>query len=85
MDKEPFTNRELKKYFDDFKEDLRQITSTIEINQNNNNERFLKLERDIIELKLKDESFAVKIAGAVFIVSAFVSAVIVGLSNKLFS
>jgi anti-anti-sigma regulatory factor len=81
MSDEPFTNRELKKYFDDFKNDLVEIKEDIQLSRRLDNERFLKLEADVLELRIKQENMFVKISGVVFIATAGVSVLI----NRLFS
>lgn len=81
MSEAPFTNRELKAYFDDFKEDLKQIKEDMQISRKIDSERFLSIERDLVDLKLKHENIGTKMAGIVFIVASFVGIVI----NRLFS
>ena len=81
MSEAPFTNRELRAYFEDFKEDLRQIKEDMQISRKIDSERFLSIERDLVDLKLKHENIGTKVAGVVFIVASFVGIVI----NRLFS
>jgi hypothetical protein len=78
---QPFTNRELKKYFEDFRDDLRQIKEDIQLSRRLDNERFIALEKDITELKLKHENIGTKMAGIVFIITAVVGVII----NRLLS
>jgi hypothetical protein len=80
MSEQPFTNRELKAYFDDFKEDLRQIKEDMQVSRKVDNERFLSIERDLIDLKLKHENIGTKMAGIFFVIASFVGIII----NKLF-
>jgi type IV secretory pathway component VirB8 len=80
MGDQPFTNRELKKYFEDFRNDLTEIKEDIQLARKVDNARFIALERDIIELKIKQENVGTKIAGIVFIVATAVGIII----NRLF-
>jgi len=80
MTDQPFTNRELKKYFEDFKCELALIREDIQVSRRLDNERFLSLEKDIVELKIKHENLGTKIAGIVFLISSVVGIII----NRLF-
>lgn len=95
MTEAPFTNRELKRYFDDFADRLRQtqeetresnklLRDSIEASRREDNARFLEVEKGLIALQLKHENHTVKVGAVVFIVSAFVSALVVGIANRIF-
>jgi hypothetical protein len=76
MTEAPFTNRELRKYFEDFRIDLKNIKEEIQVSRRSDNERFLAIEEDVMELKIKHENIGIKVAGMVFVATTVVAIII---------
>jgi hypothetical protein len=77
-----FSQGEIKRYFESFKEDLKEIKDDIKVARLEDQRRFLAIEKEITDMKVKHEGYNVKVAGIVFVVTTAVSVVIVSVMNR---